>query len=109
MKPLYTFATLLLYISIGVVTPIFANTPGEISGVVANGKDNSGIPGVHIYLEGTNFGTVTNIQGRFTLSDIPAGKYTLKAQSIGFETFNLDISIDEKNVHLSIKLKENFS
>ncbi len=108
MKPLYTFATLLLYISIGVATSIFANTPGEISGIVANGKDNSGIPGVHIYLDGTNFGTVTNNQGRFTLSDIPAGKYTLKARSIGFETFNLEISIDEKNVHLSIKLIESF-
>ncbi len=80
----------------------------KISGTVTNGKDDSGIPGVHIYLDGTKFGTTTNRLGWFEIRNVTAGKYSLKAQSVGFETFSLDITLEGTNVGLTIKLQESF-
>ncbi|UCD38910.1 MAG: carboxypeptidase-like regulatory domain-containing protein, partial [Fidelibacterota bacterium] len=46
---------------------------GLIAGFVLNQETGEGLPGANVYLEGTNIGAATNIDGYFVLTGIPAG------------------------------------
>ena len=84
-----------------------ASATSEISGQVQN-EQGDGIPGVHIYIEDTRWGTVTNAKGFFLLEKIPVGEYKLIAKSVGFEPFSLLIELNESQAEITIHLKAAF-
>jgi TonB-linked SusC/RagA family outer membrane protein len=59
---------------------------GTIVGMVTNGETGQPMPGVQVFLEETTVGRITQENGRFLLTNIPAGRYTVIAQMIGFGT-----------------------
>lgn len=60
------------------------NTDAVIIGhVVSRGEH---IPFVNIYLEGTSYGTATDVTGHYMMVDLPEGEYVLVAKMIGFKT-----------------------
>jgi TonB-linked SusC/RagA family outer membrane protein len=59
---------------------------GTVTGVVTNAQTGEPMAGVQVFLEGTNFGRVTQQNGRYLLVGVPVGRYTLSAQMIGFGT-----------------------
>nr|WP_321406565.1 TonB-dependent receptor [uncultured Carboxylicivirga sp.] len=65
------------------------------------------LPGVNIVLANTEFGTVTNFDGYYELKNIPEGKYTLKASSLGYESYSSNIELGSSNPgHFSFTLTE---
>lgn len=68
-----------LFLSLGMV---LAQT--NVSGTVVSQEDGEPVIGASVIVEGTNTGTVTDIDGNFTLP-VPAGK-KLKVAYIGMET-----------------------
>jgi len=74
----------------GITQPNF----GTVKGVVLNKKTGEPVIFLNIVLEGTKFGTSTDINGFFAINRIPAGSYTLKATSIGYETYSEKIEIE---------------
>lgn len=60
-----------------------AQTTGKITGKVTD-EFGDPLPGVQIVLEGTERGTVTEIDGFYSILNIPAGEYTLLFKYIGF-------------------------
>ncbi len=56
-----------------------------ISGKVLSGEDDSELPGVNIMVQGTSIGTVTDIQGNYSL-EVPAENSVLVFSSVGFIT-----------------------
>jgi len=77
---------LLLCILTGGALPAFAQQP---EGKIISGKvvDETGEPliGVNILITGTNVGTVTDVNGHYTIS-VPAGKNELSFSYIGYVT-----------------------
>ncbi|MDH7602228.1 MAG: TonB-dependent receptor [Armatimonadota bacterium] len=63
-----------------------ASTTGVITGVVRSAKDNVPLSGVNIILEGTTLSTVTDSQGRFTITNVPPGDYEVRAELVGYAT-----------------------
>ena len=55
----------------------------QISGKVTSSEDNSGLPGVNIVEKGTTNGTVTDIEGNYTL-EVPGAESILVFSSVGF-------------------------
>jgi TonB-linked SusC/RagA family outer membrane protein len=53
---------------------------GHISAIT--GED---LNGVQIFIPGTSFGTLTDVAGRYRITGVPAGDYTLRASIIGFQ------------------------
>jgi len=84
---------------------VFAQNTYNISGKVVSKSDNSTLPGANVILEGTTYGNATNINGKFTVSDVPAGKYKLKISYVGYTSkvisINLDHNINVGTVALS--------
>lgn len=59
----------------------------QVSGTVVS-QDNEPIIGVSILVVGTNVGTVTGSDGRFSLT-VPAGKSMLRISYVGMETLEV--------------------
>jgi CarboxypepD_reg-like domain/TonB-dependent Receptor Plug Domain len=99
----YCFQTLLLFWL--ATTANFAQNT-TISGEIIDAQTSSVLPFVSVYLSNTSFATQTDSIGRFKLSNIPTGKYSLVASMIGYQTVFQTISIDDKPIEpLTIKLQ----
>src|SRR4029079_16802631 len=100
MLRLKQFLTLLCLL---VGTALFAQNR-VISGKVLSGKDNSGISGASVIIQGSsNTGTTTGTDGSFSLS-VPSGATTVSVSSIGFSP--QDVSIQAGQNTVSIVLQE---
>jgi outer membrane receptor protein involved in Fe transport len=78
---------------------------GTINGTIMDSSKNP-IPDVNVKIKGSYIGTASDIDGKYTLSNVPAGEYTLQVSSIGYKTVEYtDIKVvrDEATV-LDIKL-----
>lgn len=67
-----------------------AHIQGPIRGRVRDAQGNP-IPGAAVRIEGTTLGTVTDLEGNFLLSDLPAGPFVLLFSSIGYTPFRQEI------------------
>src|SRR3954469_23864078 len=72
-------------------------TGGEIKGVVLDSTKES-IPGIIISLENTSYNTLTDVNGHFSLFNIPAGDYKLSITAIGFDKKIIDIHLNDAQV-----------
>jgi TonB-dependent starch-binding outer membrane protein SusC len=73
-----------------------------ISGKVTGSDDNSPIPGVSVIVKGTTLGTVTNMDGNFTLQ-VPQDATTLMFSFVGYRTIEASITgLNTVNVVLPI-------
>lgn len=61
-----------------------AGPRGRIVGRILEGSSGSGLTDVAIQVVGTGIGAMSGVDGRFTLSNVPAGTVTLLARRIGF-------------------------
>ena len=71
----------ILYVSLSV-----AQTTGKVSGVVTDRGSSDPLPGTNVYLVNTSYGTASDNLGRFTMINIPPGKYALKVDMIGYKS-----------------------
>ena len=58
--------------------------PGRIVGRVHDATTGDAIPGVHVGIEGTAIAGRTDLTGRYTLLNVPAGLHTVTARVIGY-------------------------
>ena len=77
--------------------------------VVSKGEH---IPFVNIYLEGTKYGTTTDVTGHYMLVDLPVGEYTLVAKMVGYkekkekvvlradQTLEVKFELEEAVIHM---------
>lgn len=78
----------------------------RIHGKVISSEDNLGLPGVNIVEKGTNNGTVTDLEGNFTLL-LSSPDAVLVVSFVGYETVEISPKgMEELNVSLNIKKEE---
>lgn len=66
--------------------------------------DSSGKPvaDANVWLESTNIGTVTDVNGTFELGDVPDGKYTLRVSSMNYEGTHVLVDKSDENLLISL-------
>lgn len=96
-KKLMLLLTCLL-IGIGLVS---AQTQ-RVTGTVTSEEDGQPIIGASVLVKGTNVGTITDVNGKFTLSNVPASARTLVVSFVGMRTQEVAIA-----PNLQIVLKTN--
>ena len=62
-----------------------------ITGQVIDSRTGEGIPGVHVIIQGTTLGTVTNLEGNFELA-VPSLQETLLFTFVGYERRVVEIA-----------------
>ena len=89
-------------------TPVLAQN-GRISGVV---RDSGGAPREGVTVRATNTASgatraaLTDVEGRYALTDVPSGTYTVTAAQIGFRrATRADIKVDQAEVTVDLTLE----
>ena len=82
----------LVFISWTVAAVLNAQT-GNVAGRVVDKKDGEAIIGASVLIENTNVGAVTDMDGKFVISGIAAGKYRLKASYLSYQTAEINMEV----------------
>ncbi|MGB9770514.1 MAG: TonB-dependent receptor [Candidatus Kapaibacteriota bacterium] len=69
----------------------------ELVGFVFDSTSRKPLVGATIRLEGTNFGSLTNKDGKFVLSKVPKGKYTLIVSYVGYQTSRSTVYVPSRD------------
>lgn len=59
---------------------------GTIKGVVIDAKTGDPLPGANVLVQGLEIGSATNVDGEYTISEVPVGQQTIIARFIGYKT-----------------------
>jgi outer membrane receptor protein involved in Fe transport len=93
MQKVSTTLLLLLFLS---STAVAGNT-GKIAGRVIDTATKEPLIGANVLVVGTTLGASADLDGRYTILNVPPGTYTLRASSVGYaeeEVRNVQVSID---------------
>ena len=83
-----------------------AAAQGTVKGVLFDESNGEAIPFANVILDGTTHGCVTDLNGFFLINKVPAGQYTLRARSLGYEDHTQQVTLaDRRTVTLTIHLK----
>ncbi len=103
--------TLVAFFSVSV----FAGTTGKISGNITDEQTGEPVIGANVILEGTYLGAACDIDGYFSISNIPPGEYRVIISAVGYQKvivekvlvkIDLTTNLDMKLNSTAIKLGE---
>ncbi len=106
MKPSKSFLakkTLVFYSSL--MVPFFLMAQTKVEGVV-NDSDGKPIPGVNVFIKGTIDGAATAADGSFGFTTAAKNAQVLIASMIGFESYEVQVDLNQKLVKREIVLQE---
>lgn len=93
----------LLLMLLSVTTLVYGQGKGQISGVVTSAEDGLPVIGATVSLKGnSSVGTITDIDGRFVLNNLPPGNKTLIISYVGLKTVEIN-AVPGKPVTVSMK------
>ena len=87
-----------LFVGIGLVT---AQTQ-RVTGVVISDEDGQPVIGASVQVKGTQQGTITDVDGKFTLSNVPSSAGTLVISYVGMQTEEVGIQ-----PNMTVRMKTN--
>ena len=93
-----------LVIALLAPTESLAQDNYAITGLVKEAKTGETLPHANIRIVGTTMGTATNVDGHFTLLDVPAGLHQLEITFIGYLSSLIDIDPAEFEGLLVVEL-----
>lgn len=101
----------ILFISLFTGQLFAQNKTVTISGLVKDTKNNNTLPFVNVVLKTASqktfvVGTITNEKGRFTMSNIKSGDYTLEISFMGYNTHIQNVYIGSLTDYLDLKTIE---
>lgn len=97
---------LLLAFMLGLSTLTVAQA-GLVRGNVYDKDTGEPVIYCNVYIDGTTIGATTDINGFYTLTDVPAGDQVVKATYIGYDTASVDINVRSGGiVYQSLYLSE---
>jgi len=104
MNSKINFLIIILVLLFGSVS--YAQSSGTIEGVITDTQNNA-LPYASVMLKGTNKGAMSDNNGRYVISNVAEGDYTITAEFLGFITFESEISVIQskniKNIQLEAK------
>jgi iron complex outermembrane recepter protein len=81
MSMKHVFAVILCFLAIG-----FAKAQtGSISGTITDTDSKEPIIGASVLVENTTLGSITDLEGKFVIKNVPAGSQTVLIKYIGYE------------------------
>jgi iron complex outermembrane receptor protein len=97
--------TLTLFVLLLLCISVKSQTPATLSGTVTDDKSQV-IAGASIYLLNTNYHTIADKSGKFSLKNITSGTYTLHISAVGYAAKNQSVAINNNSQAISIQLND---
>ena len=64
-----------------------------MKGTVTDALTKDPLPGANIRIVGTSMGAASDYEGKFSIRDVPAGSYTVKASYVGYEPSEMKVEL----------------
>ena len=103
MLKLFSTLSLVLFLTVS----SYAQENGSVYGKIVDATNGEELIGANILFQGTTLGAASDLEGNYSIKNIPAGSYTLIASMIGYSKVtitNVEIS-NSKALKLDISLK----
>jgi hypothetical protein len=104
MKPLKLFVTFFALL----IAPLAFAQNGFIRGTIYDASNGQAIPGATVSIEGTNTGTITDLDGKFSLA-IPPDTYNLRVSFVSYEPIIINevpVKTNEATLLEDLRMKE---
>lgn len=103
IQPIFMKHTLIFFLLLIRSSPAFSQLY-TVSGSVLDSSDKGPMIGVSVVLSATEdsmkLGSISDFEGNFTIENVPAGKYLLKASYLGFTTVQAYLTVNEADLKL---------
>ena len=76
-----------------------------LTGVVKNAENGETLPSANILIKGTSIGTTSNVDGYFTLLNLPEKKFTLNVFYVGCHAVEIEVDLDKIEGRLIIEMQ----
>ena len=83
---------------------VFLSQTGTVRGFVYEKDSEEPIIFANIFLEGTDFGTMSDDNGYFIIPNVPYGQYNLQASFIGYKDYKYIINLNSENTLITTKV-----
>lgn len=70
-----------------------AQTRGTIVGQIVDATTSQPLASVQVFVPGTSLGTLTDVQGRFSIANVPAGTVELRANRVGYAQATQSVTV----------------
>jgi len=73
---------------------VFAQTTGKITGTITSAEDGEPLAGANVIVVGTYLGAAADLDGYFTIVNVPPGNYDVQVTMMGFQrTIKTDVKV----------------
>jgi len=88
------------------VDPVTAADNSTIQGSVLDAQTGDPLPSASVVLVGTSFGAATDMNGMYTIRNVPPGSYSMRVSYIGYRSIEDSIEVrDGETVNKLVKLE----
>ncbi len=95
----FVYSTLVLFSS-----PIFSQSTGKIAGKITDKNTGEAIPFANVFVEGTTLGAAADIDGIYTIVNVPPGVYNITASVVGYQK----VTVENIRVNVDFTTRQNF-
>lgn len=85
--------------------PLFAGTTGKISGYITDQETGEPIVGANVIIEGTYLGASADLDGYYSISNIPPGEYRVIFSAVGYQKIIVEKVLVKIDLTTKIDLK----
>lgn len=98
----------LFFLFVNAILASADNTKGSIGGTITDKSNKEPLIGATVQIEGTSFGTITDIDGNFLLPDITPGSYKISIKYISYTSVDINDAIVSpgKKTVLNVEMTE---
>lgn len=75
-----------------------AQEKGTIRGIVYDKENGEPVIFNNVILKGTTYGSSTDINGLYSITNIPVGTYTLFSTGLGYDTMTVEITVEPNKI-----------
>ncbi len=79
--------------ALGSVAPLDAQNRGTVTGRVTDATSGAPMGQVQVFIPGLSLGTLTRTDGQFLMVNVPAGTHTLRAERIGMQPAEREVTV----------------
>lgn len=96
LKRVVSVSTSIVLLSFALSAGTIALPPAMVvQGHVKDSQTGEALPSANVTLVGTGLGAAADVNGKYTIRNVPAGKYTIRASYIGYKSAEFQIDVKE--------------
>ncbi len=99
----------LLFLTIALIgTPVLVFAQGSITGVITDAATGETLPGANVIITELSMGVSTDVDGEYTLSNVPSGTYTLTVSFVSFKKAERSITVGNGELVVDVSLEPDY-